>query len=345
MTDINNGKIAKRVPKDETNKFGIVDVKTIPIGAPCIVIIGGGKSVTQRHANYYASVINKLFTIYGVNGVGIYSAYKSYVETNRNSERAKIFQIAQSLVKRSFSITNETEYFRDLYNQIILPRIVAADGTRFSTDVAIENMRRVMLFTHCHGAAIVRAFQEFMRTDMEKYGYDRKEIAQIMHQLLVIQHAPLAPLTRDMFNTVSFMSADDPYTDVNYKNNFAEYVANNPADMEPSYFKDGNFFAAPTFTTRNMTFEHQIVGLVPNEEQEILTPYGKVIMSAERNAIINGARAVQSGAPTPDIRELVAPASPNDETKPDFDELRTNGDFFMRMMRADLKQKRNQTAR
>jgi hypothetical protein len=341
MTTINNGKIAKRVPKDATNKFGIIDTNAIPIDEPCIVIIGGGKSVTQRHANYYASIINKLFKIYGVDGVGIYSAYKSYAEQDRNGTRVKIFRMAQSLVKRHFDITDDTEYFRDLYNQIILPRIVAADGTRFSPDVAMKNMRRVMLFTHCHGAAIVRVFQELMYTDMVKYGYDKKTIAQIMRQLLVIQHAPIAPLIRDMFNTVSFMSADDPYTDVNYRNKFVEYVASNPADMEPSYFQLGNLFAAPAFTNKNMSFEHQIVGLVPTEEQEILTPYGKIIMSAERNAIINGARAVQNAAPTPGVRELVAPASPNDEIKPDFDELKQNGEWFMAVMRHDLQSQRS----
>lgn len=343
MTTTNNGKMTKRVPKDTTNAFGIVDVNTIPVDTPCIVAIGGERTISRRDANYYASILNHLFAAYGINDVGIYSAYYQYDDTNRNAERVALFRAAQSRIKQTNATIQpqESKYIADLYSSIITPRI-SNHGKQFTDIDIIKNMRNVIIFTHCHGAAVVRRFQDLMLSEMQKLGYNEQTITRAMKSLLVIQHAPAAPLFRNMFNTVSFMSASD--SRMYFHNDFSKYALTHAEDMAPSYFELGNFFAAYAFTYQ-MIDEHQITGLVPTENQDMLTPYGKIIMSAERNAIINGVRAMRKGAPTPAIRELVAPASPNDETKPDFDELRANGDFFMRMMRADLKQERNQTAR
>lgn len=340
-TNINNGQIVKRVLKDAEHKHGIVDAKTIPIDAPCIVAIGGGKTVSRRHANYYASLLNKLLGAYNITNVGIYSAYKSYIEPDRKGTRAKLFKIAQSLVPQHFDITPDTEYIRDLYRHIILPRIVDDNDNRFADDVAAQNLGRVMIVTHCHGAAIVRAFQEMMPADMQKYGYDPRSIVKIMKHLLVIQHAPLAPLHRARFNILSFVSAGDPYVYTNFDNAFTNYVATNSGDMLPSYFADGNFLTASAFTTKNMTAEHDIMWLLPTAN-DYLTPDGEIIITAERNAIVNGAKSLGNAEHTPlSAADLIAPISTHDKIKPDFDMLAQNGAAFMSLMRYDLHTERS----
>ena len=337
----NKGQIALRVPKDAEHEYGIVTADTIPIDKPCLVIIGGERTLSIKDANYYASMFQRLFTAYGVDDIAIYSAYYSFNNSNRQTERNCIFCAAQTRVK--FKISAENEYIRDLYNHIIRPRIINDQGQRFSDIQAIQNMHRIMIFTHCHGAAVVRMFQDLMIEDMEKYGYDKRIIPQIMKRLLVVQHAPTAPIHNSRFNMISFMSASD--TMMKFHNQFSRYVSDHAEDMMPSYFRMGNFFATYAFTYQ-MINEHQIVGLVPETDEDQLTPDGKIIVTAERNTIIHGANSLKS--PDTSILEpqtLIAPISSTDPVKPNFDELKDNGDAFLAVMEYDLKQARKQTTR
>lgn len=329
--------IVKRVPKDATNEFGITEVRNIPVDEPCIVAIGGERTITRKDANYYASLLERLFNAYGITNVGIYSAHYQFKDTNRKQERAQLFHTAQQRVEQ-ISIT-KTRYVRDLYRHIILPRIIDTNRQRFSDTDAMKNMRHIMLFAHCHGAAVIRAFQNLMLSDLQKYGYDAKVIPQIMQKLLVIQHAPVAPIRASMFNTLSFMSASD--TQMNFHDAFSMYVSDHAEDMAPSYFRFGNLFMTYEFTTQ-INQEHQITGLVPNENQDILTPDGAIIMAAERNAIINGAKSMTApSGKSLTAKHMIDPASPHDSIKPDFNELKANGDFFIFVMKHDLRSQKN----
>ena len=336
-------RIVKRVPKDADHEHGIIDAENIPVDEPCIVAIGGERTISRRHANYYASILNRLLSAYKIDDIGIYSAYYNFKNTDRESERAQLFRVAQSRLEQRVGMSPmaRNKYIRDLYRHIIFPRIVTSDNKRFSDADATQNMRRIMIFTHCHGAAIVRAFQEMTISDMRKYGYDDKGIAQIMHGLLVVQHAPAAPIKNSLFNTVSFMSAND--TRMNFHDAFSQYLSEHDEDLMPSYFRSSNLFAAYRLTN---TFhnEHQIIGLVPNEDTDIMTPDGAIIMAAERNTIINGVKSMANPNKKPlSVRELIAAASPDDIVRPDFNELKSSGDFFMYVMRNDLRKNRLKT--
>ena len=347
MTDNNapQQKIVRRVPRTPNNQYGVVDATTIPIDKPCIIAIGGERTVSRKDANFYASLLNQLLGYYNIDDVAIYSAYYPSDKTNRSAERNQIFRNAQTRIKRHNNATplSENEHICDLYQQIIKPRIISKNNERFSNAEAIHNLHRVMIFTHCHGAAVVRVFMDMMRSDMEKYKYDKQIIPQIMQQLLVVQHAPTAPLHNSLFNTISFMSATDTLMD--FHNQFSTYVSEHGEDMVPSYFSAGNFFAAYTFT-KNMVDEHQIIGLVPGQPQDQLSPDGAIIMAAERNAIINGVKSIKTtNADVLSAQQLIAPVSPNDTIKPDFRELQHNGDVFMSVMQRDLKRFHSQTTR
>lgn len=338
-----DNKIVKRVAKDDKNPYGIIDAKSIPVDVPCIVAIGGERTTTRKDANYYASLLNKLLLSYGINDIGIYSAYYDFEDTNRNAERAKLFDLARKRIKNRQQTldAHNDDYVRDLYQNIIFPRIVTARGTRFSDDAAIRNLRNVLIFTHCHGAAVVRVFQDMMVSDLQKYGYNKLNFAKIMKSLLVIQHAPVAPIHHQLFNTISFMSASDSRMD--FHNDFTKYAVANNEDIAPSYFELGNFFTAYCFT-HQMIDEHSIIGLLPDKEQDMLTSYGATIMAAERNAIINAIRAIKNGDESPlTAQKLISPASESDKIKPDFDELKSNGDFFMYIMHNDLHTTKNKT--
>lgn len=334
-----HAKIIRRVTKSDTCVYGAVPATTIPPNKPCIVAFGGELTRTIKDANYYASILVRLMDFYGVRGVDVYSVYYDFETKTRSAERKNVFINARSKIlnKSTPDKSVDTQYIQELYDVIIRPRIIDQDGNKLPDLTALQNIRNLIIYTHSHGSVPAYTFQSIMAKDMHEHGYHRDIIRDIMKNLLVIQHAPVSPLEKSKFNTVSFMSAND--TMMNFRNKFSEYVAEHNEDLLPSYFSLGNFFAVYGFTYQLIN-EHQITGLVPNKDQDMLTPDGAVIMATERNTIINGIDAAQRGAPIPNIRDLVAPALPNDPIRPDFDTLKENGEIFMRIMQNDLRMER-----
>ncbi len=335
-----HGKILQRVAKTDTNIHGIRKAETVPARKLSLVIFGGERTVKNKDANWYMSMFERLLHFYNIHDVNIYSAVYDFESTNRKPERTNAFIAAGHKIARMYGATTpiDTQYIDDLYRTVVRPRFINKNNEILSEIDAINNVRQLIIFDHCHGATPVRAFQDIMASDMEKSGYTPSTIRKIMKNLLVIQHAPVAPLEKSRFNTVSFMSAND--TLMNFYNKISEYIADNNADVLPSYISLGNFFVTHAFTYQYLD-EHSIIGLVPNEIYGMLTPDGEIIMAAERNAIINGIRAAQQGAPMPTIRELIAPASDKDAIKPDFDTLMQNGESLMNMMRYDMAQEKS----
>lgn len=331
-----HGKIMHRVAKTNINVHGVRRVTHIPTNKPCILIFGGERTTKNKFANYYASMLERLINFYKLSGINIYSAIYDFESTYRDNERINAFVAARSKILNQGAKIQpvDTQYVNDLYNIIIRPRLVNKNGMKLRDAVALKNIRNVIIYTHCHGATPVRTFQNIMAADMKKLGYAPRTIRNIMKNVLVIQHAPVSPLEKSLFNTISFMSAND--TRMYFFNKFSDYVSENDGDLAASYFSLGNCFVLNGFTYQYID-EHQITGLVPNENQDMLTPDGAIIMAAERNAIINGLRASQNGTPMPNIRELIAPVSPDDTVKPNFDVLSQNGEAFMNLMRHDLR--------
>ena len=337
-----HGKIIHRVVKTAFNIYGATPAEKIPIDKPCIIAFGGERTNSAKTANHYASVLEALVHFYKIKDFNIYSAYYEFENDSwdRKPERIKAFISGRSKILNKIPDPNilNTQYINDLYNIVIRPRIIDQNGTRFLNEVALQNVRNVIFYTHCHGATVVRNFQNMMEKDMREHGYKPDEIRDIMGNILVIQHAPVAPLERSKFNTISFASAND--TQMKFYNKFSEYISEHTEDLFPSYFSLGNIFAVYGFT-HQLINEHQIVGLVPTHDQDMLTPDGTIIMAAERNAIINGINAARNHQSIPNVRDLIAPANNNDSVRPDFDELVQNGKMFIRIMRHNLRDQKS----
>ena len=330
-----HAKIMRRINKSDTCIYGATPTTTIDQNKPSIIAFGGELGRTIKDANYYASMLTQLLEYYGIKNVDVYSIYYDFNTKSRSAERKNVFIDARSKILNKGSVKQpvDTQYIQELYEIVIHPRIVGPNGDKLPDLTALQNIRNLIIYTYSHGSVPAYAFQSIMANDMRKCGYTPRAIRNIMKNLLVIQHAPMSPLEKSKFNTVSFMSAND--TMMNFHNKFSEYVVENNEQLLPSYFPLGNFFAVYGFTYQLLD-EHQINGLLPNKGQDMLTPEGAIIMAAERNAIINGIRAVQNNNPVPSIRDLIAPISKKDTINPDFDTLAQNGEFFMCLMRNDL---------
>lgn len=343
-------KIIKRVPKTEDNPFGCIIVDKIPVDKPSVIAFGGELALSERAANSYAKQIQTLLYEYDIHDIDVYSVVYNFGSRNAKLERAEQFRIAgrrllkedvNPIVKYEQDTTlnkmrkNEPipNYVKQLFDILLLPRISNSDNQPLNKDEAIFRMRKNFYYGHCQGASTIWQMANYMHDKMLELGYSPDNIKEIQHELFVVQHSPVAPLTKQKFNTLSFASAED--TMMQYHNNmFADWVYENSADVIPSFFdkKNGNIFVAGHL--QEIPFkEHTNIGLTKAEEQASpLTEDGQIIFSAERNAIVRAARKVISGEKIKSIAELT------DGNGVDFKQLKQNGDTLYNVMLYDLRQ-------
>lgn len=347
MTDkISSIRIIKLVPKSETAPYGCVNVNTVPIDIPVMVAVGGELTTTDKDANFYAKQLQKLFKEADVTGIDIYSIAYNFGEIKSSLERAEAFRKAsrrlnekalkpelETFIKDVRSKEPVSNYIKQIFNIFLAPRIINTSGERLDITTAINNLRKIKFYAHCHGASALWQTANYMRETMRTIGYSPDEISKIQKEVLVIQHSPLAPLNNKNFTTISFASAEDTMM-LEHNNLFSDWIYENSQDVVPCFFdkKRGNIFIAGHL--QNTVFkEHDSKGfLLSEKESSTLTSDGKIIFGAERNALINSAKAAVSGKPTTSIKKLT------NGNGIDFDQLKQNGDFIYRVMLNDLRQ-------
>lgn len=338
-------KIIRRVPKTADNPYGCINVDDIPTDKPVLITLGGNLTKTARDANFYASQMSNLLHENDINGIDIYSIAYNFASMNPFLKRLEIFNLAghkrhkEELQKNdvlTLKEMNEHEptpnYIKQLFDVIFLPRISNEHGLRIKSADAIKNMRGVKIYAHCHGALVMWQLANYMREEMMKMGYSPAEIKKIQKELLIIQHSPVAPLTQQKFTTISFASAEDTLTP--YHNNaFSDWLYDNAQDVVPCYFDEsrGNIFIAGHLQTESSA-EHKNTGLTKLEmDRNPLTPDGKIIFTAERNALLQSAKDAILKAPIKSVKELV------NGNGVDFEQLKNNGNYIYKIMINDLR--------
>lgn len=334
-----NAHVIKSVQKTSENEYGVIDVDAIDIHRPCIVVLGGELTDNPRFANHYIKQIKQVLGEYS-NMTDIYSIYYNFGSRDTDSERVNIFRKAGHRIRNTtksiqeinanidhMSATEPTpQYIKQLYNVLLNPILVSgANGTRVPASTVAQRASNIRFYAHSHGAAVATMLGEYMAKQMKSMGYSANEIRSVQKNIIVIQHGPITTLEHPRFTTLSFASASD--TKMNLHNRFSEYAADNSFDLFPSYFPQGgaHLFAAGEISTF-ITKEHDNEGLT---KPETLTEDGQIILSAERNAIVNAVRG--AGKPVPAIRDLVSGPGVN------FDMLAANGDWFYKNMLVDIK--------
>lgn len=133
------------------------------------------------------------------------------------------------------------QYVKDIFNAVFLDRISSDNGTkRLEAVKAAQNIRKVIVMTHCHGGYVALKLEEELKKKMTELGYDKKEQKNILKQLLVLSYAPDCPLGISAVQTISFSSANDYNTNHSKKiKDFLQYY-----DFGIAYFPDklGNVF-------------------------------------------------------------------------------------------------------
>lgn len=337
MTDIkyqpSDATVVRAVQKSFEHPYGVMQVDAIEINKPTIVVLSGDLSYLPQHANHYIKEIRQVFMDAGEKVPEIYAAYYTFGSRDAYTERIQMFRAAghkiinlnrdEEQFARRAKHNAETEpnplYIERLFDIIIRP-VISGNASQIE-----QNVQNLRFWVHSHGGAVLRMLEAKMRAELNKLKMPAEQVRTIMRKVVAVQHAPIAPLENPDFTTPTFASASDFTMDT--QNQFSEYIHNHSEDVYPSYFSqnDSHLFVVGQIS-KNMLAEHNDKGL-KLENADILTEDGDILFTAERNAIINSVRTTG----VPNVAKLVGGGGV------DFDAMKRSGDWFYRMMLADIK--------
>lgn len=321
MKDISAANFIK-IPLDNPNKLEFT--ASMDMSKPCILILGGENTNTHEWAYNYCITIAKTLHLNGINsGLDIYSTYYKLRDRNSSLDRLNLFREfrdTKSLVNygnnltttditymnQSYPLSNTyPRYIYDIINFAFIPRIVGRNVQMLSVKKIQENFRNMIIFTHCHGTYVLRMIEKYLHQESNKFTYSLQDMYEIQKSILAINHAPFAPLEQSKFSAVSFTSASD--CQINYYNELSYRMRTSPNEFRPAFF--GPKFGNVMITSRikeDITKEHSQVGLSGDPRDEhTLTRNGQILFATERNALLEGTRAMLAGKPIPTTSKLI----------------------------------------
>ena len=329
-----------RVPLDNPN---IREHETcMDLSTPCILILGGENTNMPRWAiNYCLSIAKTLYRGDIKSGLNMYSVYYKHRDRNSSLDRINLFREFRdtdqllrygngltmteiTYMNRSYPLsTTYPNYIYDILNFAFIPRMLGHNDQMLHPKKIKENFRNMIIYTHCHGAYVLRMIEKYMLQESNKFTYSLPDMYDIQKNILAINHAPFAPLEQCNFSTVSFLSASD--TQVGYYNELSYNMQQSPSAFQPAFFgpKFGNVMIANR-VKEDITQEHSQVGLSGDKSTEhTLTANGQILFAIERNALLEGVRAMMTGKPIPEIPKLIRSTEENLEY--DFSDLKKRG--------------------
>ncbi len=338
MKDISKANFIK-IPLDNPNK--LEHTTSMDLSTPCIFILGGENTNSQDWAYNYCISIAKTLYLNGIQkGLNIYSTCYKLRDRNSDLDRLNLFREfrdTQSLfeygngltmtdityMNHSYPLSNTyPNYIYDILNFAFIPRLLGRNDQIQSTKKIKENFKKMIIFTHCHGTYVLRMIEKYLHQESNKFTYSLQDMYDIQKSIFSVNHAPFAPLEQCKFSTVSFASASD--SQINYYNELSYYMQTSPGSFSPAAFF-GPKFGNVLITNRikeDPTKEHSQVGLSGDPRDEhTLTESGKILFAAERNALLEGTRAMLDGKSIPTTSKLIRT---QDELF-DFDFFKTRG--------------------
>lgn len=337
MNDISKANFIK-IPLDNPNK--LEHTTSMDLSRPCILILGGENTDTQSWAYNYCITIAKTLYLNGITeGLDIYSTCYKLRDRNSGLDRLNLFREfrdTKSLLDYGNGLTitdikymnlsyplscTYPNYIYDILNFAFIPRLVGRNNQILSTKKIKENLRNMIVFTHCHGTYVLRMIEKYLQQESNKFTYSLQDMYEIQKSLFVINHAPFAPIEQSKFSAVSFASASD--TQISYYNELSYNMQKTPKEFTPAFFgpKFGNIMITSRIK-KDITREHSQVGLsgAPQDEHT-LTESGQILFATERNALLEGTRAMLANKPIPPVSKLIC--APDDDF--DFNYFKTRG--------------------
>ena len=141
-------------------------------------------------------------------------------------------ELKRSVSDKYYEETFNPKYIKDIFDEVIEPRILDDDGKRFSLDKALKNIRKVNIVSHCHGGYVAMQLETMLNKRMEELGYDMSEREKITQQLLVVAYNPDCPYVVSKAKFIGIVSSQDRCN--KYNNYMREWLL-----MKPHYFGVG----------------------------------------------------------------------------------------------------------
>lgn len=324
--------IGQRVKKDEENPIGWKNIDEIQPTETCVLFLGGDGTISDKRANGYLKSLEQLLNKEQMDeDIALYSVVYDFggwddrdIVFNANKARSHLMQTHKRNIKNKHPLNDDTinpRYIKKIFDTAFLPRISDKDGKRISTKEAMQNIRKLNIVAHCHGAYTFLKLEEMMSDKMKELGYTKQEQEQIQKELLCVAHAPYCPLGVSKSTLISFCSAQDD--EVSHYNNFQTEIVNlnKQGEMKLSYFpeKQGNVFICSSLGEG--VEEHNFIGYDIN--QEGLSKEGKAILALSGRAIVNGVRGSIRNEPLTNTETLVC--GQDDKYKKVFNKIKENG--------------------
>ncbi|MDE6481509.1 MAG: hypothetical protein K2L25_01665 [Alphaproteobacteria bacterium] len=302
------------------NSHNYKETQSMDISKPCILILGGENTNSDSVASsYFRSIKETLKNNRITSNLNLYSACYDFGQRDSKLDRFSLFyqfrtpkQLAD--INAAYLLSDlslypfyniEPQYINNIYQVALQPRLYAKNGEILPPETIEKNLRNMVIFAHCHGAYVARMLEQKMLqdTNLQKLLSQKPKLLQNM---LVINHAPFAPLENYQFTSLSFCSASD--TQAGLYTKLDSQIKSAPNECAPAFFGSefGNIMIADRLK-RDINDEHSHIGLRGSHFTDAkLTPSGKILFSIERNALLKGVDAMIKGKAIPTIPQMLS---------------------------------------
>ncbi len=329
-----------RVPLDNPNIEE--HVTSMDLSTPCILILGGENTNTPGWARNYCLTIAKTLHLNDIKGgLNMYSAIYKFRDRNSSLDRLNLFRAFRdtkqlldygngltmtdiAYMNKSYPLSNTfPNYVYDVLNFAFIPRLLGRNEQMLPLKKMKENFKNMIIYTHCHGTYVLRMLERYLQQESTRFTYSLSDMHDVQKNILAINHAPFAPLEDSKFSALSFLSASD--RQVNYYNELSYNMQLSPNSFQTAFF--GSKFGNIMITSRikkDITKEHSQVGLSGDKTTaHSLTTNGQILFAAERNALLEGTRAMLAGKNIPKTPKLIC--APDKGIELDFEDFKSRG--------------------
>ena len=302
-----NAFVYERTAKTDEHPFGIRATQTTDIETPCIFVLPGDATVSEKELNGYLSDISALMAQNNLDqSVKVYGAFYDFGSyMNRAFAIIKQMEKYHHLRRQNTDMEQENinpKYVDVLFNQLLLPRISDENGKKRPLKDAQRYIRNINFFAHCHGGYTFLKLEEKLEEKMLSLGYTDIERKQIFDNLFCAAFAPFAPMGASKSQMVSFVSADD---DVIRQYNHAEFHIRNMAKegrFQLGYLpkKQGNCFIVSELSADSNS--HNFSGL--GKKRGNLTYQGFILMDIMKSTLLSAVHSSIQKTALPSIEVL-----------------------------------------
>ena len=124
----------------------------------------------------------------------------------------------------------------DIYNNVVHPKIVDANGKRLPQQQLLKNIRTITIVGYCAGGHVAMMLEDVIKSEMLSLGYSKSEIKMALGQIPVVGYAMNAPSEKSDFKFFNFNSVDD---NQDMDSTFKYYLYMTRKDFDLMHFSHG----------------------------------------------------------------------------------------------------------